>query len=251
MSPRVFIYDIERLPGTTIFWDRKQSAGYIPKSQILSEPRTVSWAGRWYGEKKVEFFSEFHDGRGAMLDALWERLDEADYVVGFNSDRFDNPLVLSDLFVEGYSPPSPYQEIDLLKIVRKRFRFLSNRLGDLGELLELEDQKMDAGGIELWLACMEGKKAAWDKMRRYNKADIEVTTKLLERLEPWGVLPTMFSDLERPECKRLTCSGGVMVRRGVRRTKIGTEYPVYQCKTCGGYQQDRSAISAAPRSRVI
>lgn len=252
-GPKIWIHDIERLPGTCIFWDRRQHGGYLSKDYILSEPRTVSWAGRWYGQKKVEFFSEYHDGREAMLDALWDRLDEADAVVGFNSDRFDNPLVLADLFADGYEPPSPFQEIDLMKLVKRKFKFLSHRLGDLAEVLQLDDQKMDAGGIELWLACMAGDEKAWNKMRRYNKQDIETTTKLLERLEPWVKLPTLHDDDRRPECKRLTCSDPYlgMTRRGTRRTAAGTEYPVFQCRACGGYQSGSTREAAGPKTRLI
>lgn len=58
----------------------------------------LSWSAGWYHEPGKTYFKAAWakgkrgidpDAYTAMLLALWKLLDEADFVVGWNSDRFD------------------------------------------------------------------------------------------------------------------------------------------------------------------
>src|SRR5690242_3680317 len=87
---RVVTLDIERLPGRarhehrglTIegdFWDLsgwKSTIGYrLPPSSVLEWPRTICVAWRWYGSTRTEFASEWSEGAGGMLEAVWDVYD--------------------------------------------------------------------------------------------------------------------------------------------------------------------------------
>src|SRR3546814_7474699 len=61
----------------------------------------------------------------AKLIAL---LDEADVVIGQNSDRFDLPTINGRALVAGLKPHSPYKTVDTCLVARKEFGFPSNSL---------------------------------------------------------------------------------------------------------------------------
>ncbi|NIV35232.1 MAG: hypothetical protein GWN58_38990, partial [Anaerolineae bacterium] len=48
-----------------------------------------------------------------MLEGAWELLDEADAVVHYNGKKFDIPTLNREFVKYGFTPPSPYKQIDL------------------------------------------------------------------------------------------------------------------------------------------
>jgi DNA polymerase elongation subunit (family B) len=119
-----------------------------------------------------------------MVQALWDLLDRADIVVGYNSDGFDLKHINRELILAGLGPPSPYQTIDLLKTMRHRFKFPSNKLGQVGQSLAI-GAKMETGGWKLWQNVLDGDEKARRKFVRYCKQDVRLTADLLAELAPW------------------------------------------------------------------
>ena len=76
----------------------------------------------------MQFFSEHHHDRQVMIDELWHALDQADIVIGYNNKGFDNKHAMREFITSGLGPPSPWQDVDLLKENRRLFKFASNRL---------------------------------------------------------------------------------------------------------------------------
>lgn len=180
-SPRTFVFDIEVAPATARVWGLWDQN--ISIHQVLESPRMLCWAGKWHGERKVTFRSEFHDGREAMLSDLWDMLHEADVVVGFNHVRYDLPHVRREFLQAGMLPPSPWQDIDLLTVNRRQFRWLSNKLDWIAGELEIGRKlKTDQA---LWDGVLAGDEKAWAKFRAYNRQDCELTSSLYAWLEPW------------------------------------------------------------------
>lgn len=229
-EPRVLTVDIETLPGTALYFSRR--VDYLSIGNILTSPRMGSWAAKWRHQKSVLFCSEFHDGRAKMLDALWHLLNEADIVVSYNGDRFDLPWIRGELATAGYGPPSPFVSIDLIKTARS-FRLNSNRLDDVANVYGI-GRKMDAGGIELWKACLDGDAKAWAKMRAYNRQDCRLTERLAEAMGPWlkGWPHAGQWTQERDCCP--ACGSNVLTLVGLTYTKA-TPYPKLRCDDCGAY----------------
>ena len=184
--PKIWVFDIETSPAITYAWRLKTD--YISPSMLIEPSRVLCWAGKWIGESKVSFYSEHHHDRAVMIEQAWHALNDADIVVSYNGTRFDVPHLQREFLLAGYAPPSPWIDVDLLKTMRHRFAFMSNRLGYVTEALGLAS-KMDAGGMNTWKAVLRGDKAAWNLFRDYNKTDVQVTADLFTFLRPWLKLP--------------------------------------------------------------
>lgn len=184
-APRVFVYDIETSPH--LCWSFETFNTNIRPDMIVQPSRVLCWAGMWLGESKVSFYSEHHHDRERMIEALWEALDEADIVVTYNGRGFDNKHVMREFLTAGLGPPSPWQDVDLLKENRRLFKFASNRLGYVTETLGL-DTKLDTG-TGLWRRVLDDDPKAWALFKRYNIADVKATAALAEFLWPYMRVP--------------------------------------------------------------
>lgn len=224
---RVLILDVEtsaHLAWTFDLWDAR-----IAPSQIVERSRMLCFAAKWRGDRKVLFASEFHDGREAMLDLVWRLLDEAEVLVTYNGPKFDVPVMQRELVLAGYPPPSPWIDVDLLRIVRRRFRFASNRLGEVAQELGLGGKVETSAG--LWPRCMAGDEKAWRLMRKYNIGDVRLTEELLDRLGPWSTTPHAGLWSGNRACC-WSCGGVDLVFAG-STIHTGKRWPRLRCESCG------------------
>lgn len=206
----------------------------VSLSQLQESTRVICFAAKWFGTKTVHFYSEHHHSSSQMVSEAHRLLDEADAVCHFNGTRFDVPHLNREFLMAGLNPPSPFQEIDLLKVIRKRFKFTSSKLAHVTAELGLSG-KLSHTGHDLWLKCMAGDDKAWNLMRRYCKQDVVTTEELYEKLLPWiDTHPHVgLIDGTGPEtCNR--CGSDHLQRRGFRHTLSGS-YQKAQCQNCGGW----------------
>lgn len=179
---RILSLDIETSPNLAYVWGLwNQNVGL---NQLVSTTEMLCFAAKWMGEDEVMFFSSHRDGQAAMVAAARELLDEADVVMHFNGRKFDIPHLNRELILAGLTPPSPYSQIDLLQVVRKKFRFASNKLAHVSVALGLEG-KVSHEGFDLWVKCMAGDDAAWARMEEYNRQDVVLLEELYHILLPW------------------------------------------------------------------
>jgi hypothetical protein len=183
-APKVLVLDIETSPILTYSWSLFPDR--ISPDMVLEPSRVLCFAANWYPAKRVDVFCEWDEGGHAqMVKSAWRLLDEADICVGYNSDGFDIKHLNREFVLAGLGAPSPYQTIDLLKVIRQRFKFPSNRLGQIGQSLDI-GAKLDTGGWPLWQAVLDGDEKARKKFARYNKQDVALTSTLLEMLANSG-----------------------------------------------------------------
>lgn len=234
--------DIETAPNTAHVWGLFKQTVSI--KQIMESGYTMCFAAKWHGEKKVTFKSQ-HDAD--MLDVLWEMLDEADAVVHYNGTKFDIPTINKDFLLAGYNPPSPYQQIDLFRVVRGKFKFPSNKLDYVADRLGL-GKKHAHEGHELWVKCMNDDKAAWGRMKKYNIQDVKLLELLYDRVLPW---------IDRHPNRALyseggqvcpNCGGSHVTKQGLAKTKT-MAYQQYQCQDCGTWS--RSRLSDKEESKKV
>lgn len=183
-EPRVLIVDIETMANLVWEWDVKPRAYYLDPKMIVQHKRTISFAAKWLGERKVLYFSEFHHDRETMVQAAWDLLDQADAVVGYNSKRFDIKHLQTEFLLEGLGPPSHFQQIDLLQVVRREFLFGSNKLEAVADRVGI-GHKLEHEGMALWLKVEAGDRKAANRMRSYNRQDVKLTERLFNVLRPW------------------------------------------------------------------
>lgn len=181
-APRLLVVDIETMANLAWVWGVWQQD--VSPKQIVKHKRTISFAAKWVGEKKIQFFSEFHDGTPTMVRAAWALLDEADAVIGYNSKRFDIKHLNTEFKLLGLPPCSHFQHIDLFQVAKREFAFGSNKLESVSDRLGL-GKKREHEGFGLWLKCEAGSVDAWKRMRAYNKRDVRLTEALFEEFRDW------------------------------------------------------------------
>jgi uncharacterized protein YprB with RNaseH-like and TPR domain len=244
MTKMLFI-DIETAPILGHVWSLwKQNVGL---NQIKEDWYIMSFCAKWAGEDEIIY----EDGRDtpeddySMLLTLHKLLDQADYVVAHNGDRFDIKKIKARMILNGISPPSPFKSIDTLKIVKKEFAFTSNKLAYLTDKL-CTTKKLDHAkyaGFTLWTECLRGNDDAWEEMREYNIVDVTSLEELYEILRPWSSMHPNInaqSDDETMLCPK--CGSDHIVKRGFFHTNKG-KFQRYHCHTCHGWSSTTTTMN--------
>jgi len=233
---KVLTIDIENSPNMAYVWGLFKQT--ISINQIEEAGSVIAFAAKWHDDKKIMFHSDFHDGHQEMLQAAHALLSEADVVVHFNGTPFDIPHLNREFLLANMLPPAPFQQVDLLKHVRKHFKFVSNKLDFVCQQLGI-GAKVSHSGFQLWWDCMHGSERAWNKMRTYNKQDVVITEKLYDRLSPWITIPSVSLYEDELECCT-NCGKTNLQSRGFAYTNVAV-YRRFQCQDCGKWLRSKSA----------
>lgn len=235
---KILLLDIETAPNLAYVWGLwDQNVGL---NQLIDSGYILCWTAKWYGDKVTHFASREDNTKKEMLEPIHKLLDEADVVVHYNGKKFDIPWLNREFVAEGFMPPSPYKQVDLLETVKSKFKFPSNKLAYVSTALDI-GEKIDTT-FDLWMGCMANDHEAWKLMRRYNIQDVKLLEKLYVKLLPWiskHANHSLFNYSERPVCP--TCGSKRLLRRGYSRT-IATTYQRYQCTDCGSWSKDNKAL---------
>jgi len=232
---KTLLLDIETAPNLGYTWGKYEQ----DVVKFVHEWYIMCFTAKWLDSGKTvtmalcDFAEYDQDSRNdkKLAEELHKLLDEADIVVAHNGDKFDLKRIHSRFVVHGLTPPSPYKSVDTLKVVKKYFGFNSNKLNDLGEMLNL-GTKIDTGGFSLWEDCMNGNKAAWKKMKAYNKQDVNLLEKVYLRVRPWMTNHPLADHSHDINCH--VCSRTTVQKRGYTFTKV-SRYQRYQCQDCGSW----------------
>lgn len=108
-------------------------------------------------------------------------LSEADYVCGHNIDNFDVKKFNARAIQLGLEPVIISQQIDTLKILRKYFKFTSNKLSYACKYLGI-DQKDESPD---WDLILSGDREELSKCRKYCKQDVVAVRALYHKIKAW------------------------------------------------------------------
>lgn len=237
---KILLLDIETSPNTAHVWGLWQQNVSI--NQLMESSYVLCYAAKWLNSDEMLFDSVQQSKPKAMLKGIHGLLNEADAVVHYNGTKFDIPTLNKEFLLHRYAPPSPYKQIDLLRVARSQFRFPSNKLDYVAQRLGL-GKKTHHEGHELWVKCMNGDDSAWKVMEKYNKQDVVLLESVYNRILPWiknHPNHNLFTDY--PACP--TCAGSRLQKRGTAISTTGT-YQRYQCKDCGTWSQGVKAVKPA------
>ena len=245
-SMRTLYIDIETSPNLAWVWGlRLQNIGL---NQLVEPTRILCAAWSWDGETQIEFTAEWQKagGREMMLSNLWTLLDHADAVVHYNGASFDVPHMNREFLEAGMSPPSPFAQIDLYRAVRKQFRFPSNKLAYLSQVLDLGDEGKLHTDMTLWTRVLAGEPSAQNEMQRYNEEDVVLLKDLYLQLQPW--IPShpntgLYAEGNDPMC--VACGAVDLVKEGFAYTGAG-KFQRYSCGACGKWMRDAKRIETTP-----
>lgn len=225
---KILHLDIEVSPTLATVWGLfKQN---ISINQITGNSEVLTWSAMWHGSDEVMYATLADFSKRDMLVLLYDLINEADAVVTYNGDGFDLKILNKEFLELGLPPPSSYKSVDLLKVVKKHFRFTSNKLDYVSQKLGL-GKKVEHRGHQLWLDCMAGKRSAFAEMAEYNVQDVVLLEKLYNKLQGWihngPNLSVLYNDVVCPNC-----GGHHFQSRGYHLTQSG-KYRRFQCKGCG------------------
>lgn len=243
---KTLILDIETYPTEAFVWGLWDQR--VALNQIIEPGDTMSWAGKWYGDVNIHFSGLNMAVKEEMLAGIWEMLDEADEVVGWNSNSFDLKLLNAGFATLGWGPPSPYKKIDLMRVVKQNMKFVSNKLDFVSGQFDV-GHKLEHQGFDLWVRCMRGEKKAWKIMREYNEQDVLLTERMYDKLRPWITTGVNRSNLEgKFVCP--TCGSDHLHSRGFHRTTTMV-YRKYQCQSCGAWPRERLAEKREETTQLV
>ena len=236
---KVLMLDIETAPKVAYVWGVWDNNVF--ENQIVQDTFIISWSAKWEGGEPFgavvspEEAVDCDDAR--IMRKLWETMNEADVIVGHNSNKFDIPIINTRFIVNDIPPPSPYRKVDTLQLAKRHFKFNWNKLDYLNRTLS-GDKKAPTGGMETWARCLRGDQAALDKMMKYNLQDVVLQEKLFKKLRPYVTgLPNMHIE-DADHCPR--CGGTHLQKRGFTYTNA-SKFQRYRCTGCGGWSRARKA----------
>jgi uncharacterized protein YprB with RNaseH-like and TPR domain len=238
---RMAFIDIETAPLLIYAWKTYDTNAL----SIYRDSYILSFAVKWYGEKTVKTYA-LPDFKGydknpesdlEITKELWKVLDEADAICAHNGVKFDVPRITAKIFQHKLPPPSPFKQIDTLKIARKEFSFTKNNLDHLCQMAGI-GKKVKTGGFDLWLGCIAKDPKAWAKMIAYNKYDVVLLAELYERLRPWASTHPNVT-LKAPKDHQCpVCGSNNVVRRGWNAA-IAYRTERWRCSDCGRWGQGK------------
>lgn len=239
---KVVTIDIETAPmlaETYTLWPK-----HIPWKNVKRPTRIVSITAKPLGGVPV-YSCEWDHGREALIETSWRILDEADVVVGWNSNTFDTAIVNREAAILGFTEPSPYHKVDVMRKVKSKMKFDSHSLGFVVSQLGV-GTKLDIGSVpDLLTPALAGDEEARRLFRKYNINDVVITEAVFEYLRSRGwihSLPHLVMDgqLRCPQCGSLD----LKLCDKPYQTK-SREYEMYQCLDCFGYVRDSVIVNKA------
>lgn len=245
---RILCYDLEVSPLKGYSWQTFQTdviridepSRILCFSYAIIEPDSTDY------EVKVVSLMDFpkHYRKNQKCDlelvkVLHRLHSNCDYTLGYNQIGFDNRITQT-AFLRHNLPPTPHtvRHLDLLKIVRRRFKFPvvagSNKLDDVCKLLLGEGKAPH--DQQLWFDVMAGDVDANRRMSEYAKQDCELTIRLFHRIRGFIQPMQSFSHYSRKSDCCPVCQGTEIIKQGFRYTKTKI-IQRYQCSnpTCGHY----------------
>lgn len=225
-KPKVLLFDIETFPNIGYTWGRWEQNVI----RFVKEWELASFAYKWLDGTKVECVSRKDHSEKQLVKKLYTLFNQADALIGHNGDQFDIKKSRAKFIQFDLKPPKLNRSIDTKKIAKSQFSFNSNSLGDLGQTLGL-GKKLETGGFDLWLGCMNNDKASWELMEKYNKQDVVLLEKVYLKFRSW--MPNhpnlaLMQDIQG--CA--VCSSKRLQFRGEYTTKCRKQRRV-QCQDCG------------------
>jgi DNA polymerase elongation subunit (family B) len=246
---KILLLDIETAPNLAYVWGLYKEN--IPIARLVESGYVLCFAAKWVGEERIRFNSIRDDTHPEiMLDEIHSLLDEADVVVHYNGTHFDIPTLNREFLLYGFTPPSPYYQVDLLKVARERFKFSSNKLEFIAKELQITN-KVKHAGYSLWTGCMNNDPASWEQMEEYNKGDVVTLEDLYKVFLPWiknHPNHGLYSD-NKNICP--SCGSTHYHKRGKLTTRAGI-YERYHCQGCGAwFRGNVNQISPAKKHMLV
>jgi hypothetical protein len=168
------------------FWTGKT---YISTRDIVQEPSIITIAWKWLGDETVSIdtWDNKKQCDKKLLKGFLKEYNQADMVIGYNNDNFDNRWINAQAICYGFEVNTSVKSFDLIKPIKKNFRFQGYSMDYVAS--KLGTQTKIPTGFNLWndvqFETNKSKSSrALKEMCAYNIGDIIATEQLYLRLRP-------------------------------------------------------------------
>lgn len=236
-NPKLLYFDIEttKVKVEMEVWpDQIYKDLRFRPDDIKEDWFVLGWAAKWVCSSSMYSYvvnpreaKKCDDSR--ILKPLYELFNQADIIIGHNSDKFDIKKLNWRWLVHGYKPPRPYRTVDTLKEARKYFAPTSRSLDYMTKELNLNGKMKHRPG--LFDECKEGCRDALIELRKYNEIDVSEGESLYLKLRPWmKTHPNMGLYYETDTMRCRNCGSTDLDTDDLQ--PVYTTANVYQCWTC-------------------
>lgn len=244
-KPKILFLDIETSPNLGYFFQLYKENNNF--ETIVKERSILTFSYKWLGDNSAKGISvlTFHKpgtkfnpyNDKELCRRIGEILEQADFVIGHFSDKFDMRFIRGRIAINALEAPPPVAQIDTYKLCKKHFNLNANRLDYLGKVLGL-GRKIPMRW-ENWQRCAEGDKEAIKEMLKYNKQDVELLEKVFLHIQPHvetKINRNLFVDKSSLICH--TCGSDKIQKRGYLMNKISRRQR-YSCQDCGSWFSEK------------
>lgn len=229
-------FDIEVSPNIGFFWQ----PGYklqIPYDNIIKERAIICVCYKWEHEKEVHSLEWKRGDDKQLLIKFLKVLNQADEIVGQNSDNFDVKWLRTRCLYHGIEMMPTYSSVDTYKLAKQYFRFNSNKLDYMSSYLGYGNKIHTE--YNLWRKIvLDNDAKSMELMIKYCKKDVLLTEKVHKAMKNYTKHKTHVgvtvgeTKIDCPEC-----GSDHIQARGNRITAAGTKFKSCQCQNCGKWYQ--------------
>lgn len=231
MERKRLFFDIETSPCLGWFWrpSFKMSLNY---GNIIKNASIICICYKWEHSDKVYFLTwDKKQCDKQMLIKFIKIINQADEILGHNSDRFDIKWIRTRCVYHNIDMMPNYTSLDTLKASRGGFNFPSNRLDSIGKYLKI-GQKIKTDSDLWYRVWQKNSQSALKEMVKYCKQDVllleSVFKKLNKYIKPKHSVAAFASDC--PECGSSNTHF-----KSHKKSASGAIATQFRCYDCGKY----------------
>lgn len=184
---RILTYDIETSLVEAQLWGSGKQ--YVGHDAITTETQIITVAWKWLGEDKVNALKWKKRNDKTLVKKFLEEYNQADMVIGWNNNSFDNKIVHSRAMKYNFTVNTLVKSFDIMRQVKKVFRLPSYSMAYVSKYLGLAGKLSYGGGIRMWKDIQWGpkadEKAAMQTMIAYNVQDVALTEEIYFKLRKY------------------------------------------------------------------
>ena len=233
---KILVYDIETSRGVfKAFWTGKQYLGY---KAMVKEPAIISISWKWLGNDKIHYLTwdKDHSDKQMVKDFL-VHYNNADMLIGYNNDSFDNRWVQARAMKYGFDFNTYIKSFDIYKQNKRLSRIVSYSMDYQAKFIDVAF-KQSHEGKKMWDMIEDGtpaqQKEYLKKMVDYNIGDIVSTEDIYLKNRKYYGHKTHFGVLNGEE--KWTCPNCGSSQVELYKTTItpaGTVQRIMKCSIDG------------------
>lgn len=185
-SRKKLFFDIEISPNLVVSWQIGRKIN-LSTENIVEERKIICICYKWANDPKIySLVWDQNSDDKTLLEKFSKVIEEADEVIGHNSDSFDIKHVRARCLYHDIPFPIKLNSIDTLKMARQGYKFNSNKLDYIAKFLGV-GAKTDNGGLELWKDIfLFNSKDSLNRMVEYCKNDVDILEKVYNCLQEFS-----------------------------------------------------------------